>query len=341
MIDNGPPGFVASDTQSSELHAGPEDLPWIGPHGQVMRRLELHLTYHCPERCVFCSEDHRMKRYNRFKVTWGRVARILRIHAERGVQNVHFTGGEPSIHPKFVESLKLAKKLGMRTSVGTIGTMLCRPEVARKVAPFLDEALFSIHGPDPTTHDRVARRKGSFDRVTRALRLMKSLNPRFRAFANTVVCTHNIEQLPATVQMLDEMGAELVVVSNTTPEGAAWDGFSELTVPLHTLARVLPQVPGRARNALVRFFGVPMCLLGPHWAQSNDLHWDPRVTVEWQSAPGKVAFTGIYSWAPDRRRQHVSACGTCSRKPVCMGVYDAVAKQHDLTALQPYSDTAG
>ena len=111
-----------------------------------------------------------------------------------------------------------------------------------------------------------------------------------------------------------------------------------LTVPLDTLARVLPQVPPRATQAVVRFFGVPMCLLGPFWAQSNDLHWDPRVTVEWQSAPGKVAFTGIYSWAPDRRRQHAAACDACVRKPMCMGVYDAVATDHDVGALTPFTD---
>ena len=336
MTTTAPPGFVASATQSTELDARPGDTPWIGPKGQVMRRLELHLTYHCPERCVFCSEDHRMTRYNRFKVTWGRVAKILRIHAERGVRNVHITGGEPTIHPRFVDVLRLAKKLGMRTSIGTIGTMLARPDFAAKAVPFLDEALFSIHGPDAPTHDAVARREGSFDRVTAAMRNCLALKPDFKAFANTVLCTHNVEKLPDTVEMLDRMGARLVVVSNTTPEGAAWDHFSELTVPLHTLARVLPQVPGRAKHAVVRFFGVPMCLLGPHWAQSNDLHWDPRVTVEWQSAPGKVAFTGIYSWAPDRRRQHVSGCDGCARKSMCMGVYDAVADGHDLTALTPF-----
>ncbi len=331
-----PPGFVASATQTTELDALPGDTPWIGPKGQVMRRLEMHLTYHCPERCVFCSEDHRMTQYNRFPVTWGRVAKVLRMHAERGVQNIHITGGEPTIHPRFIDVLRLAKKLGMRTSIGTIGTMLSRPAFAAAAVPFLDEALVSIHGPDAATHDAVAGREGSFDRVTSALRNCLRLKPDFHAFANTVVCTRNIEQLPDTVQMLDELGASLVVVSNTTPEGAAWDRFADLTVPLSTLARVLPQVPPRAKSAVVRFFGVPMCLLGPYWAQSNDLHWDPRVTVEWQSAPGKVAFTGIYSWAPDRRRQHVASCETCVRKPMCMGVYDAVADAHDLSALVPF-----
>ena len=94
------------------------DTPWIGPSGRRMERLELHLTYTCPERCVFCSEEHRMQRYKEFPVTFGRVATTLRLHAERGVTNLHITGGEPTIHPRFIDVLRLAKKLGMRTSGG-------------------------------------------------------------------------------------------------------------------------------------------------------------------------------------------------------------------------------
>ena len=331
-----PPGFEASTTQVTEVGLAAGTRPWIGPHGRVMERLELHLTYRCPERCVFCSEEHRMQSYKAFPVTWGRVARVLRLHAERGVRNVHITGGEPTIHPRFVDVLKLAKKLGMRTSVGTIGTMLCRPEFADRALPFLDEALFSVHGPDAQTHDRMAGRVGSFERVTGAMRLARARKPGFGLFANTVVTRHNVEALPDTVEMLDALGARLIVASNTTPEGNAWDVYEDLAVPLETLARVLPRVPGRAKEAIVRFFGVPMCLLGEHAMLSNDLHWDPRVTVEWQSAPGKVAFAGIYSWAPDRRRQHVPACAGCARRDVCMGVYDAYAAQWPTDALRAF-----
>jgi MoaA/NifB/PqqE/SkfB family radical SAM enzyme len=328
-----PPGFVASATQVSELDGA--ERPWIGPQGQIMRRLELHLTYHCPERCVFCSEDHRMRAYNAFPVTWGRVAAVLRQQAERGVTAVHLTGGEPTIHPRFIDVLRLAKKLGMRTSVGTIGTRLCREDFAREALPFLDEALFSVHGPDAATHDAVAGRVGSFERVTGAMRLARALKPGFGLFANTVLCRANVAVIGDTAAMLDGLGARLIVVSNTTPEGAAWDRYDALAVPLDDLARHLPGVPSRVKTAVVRFFGVPMCLLGPHWPLSNDLHWDPRVTVEWQSAPGKVAFTGIYSWAPDRRRVHPEPCAPCARKAVCMGVYDEVAKRYPLTALRP------
>ena len=90
----------------------------------------------------------------------------------------------------------------------------------------------------------------------------------------------------------------------------------------------------------MRFFGVPMCLLGAHWASSNDLHWDPRVTVEWQEAAGLAHFAGIYSWAPDRRRVHVDACARCTRQTVCMGVFDRAAAA-DVSAIRPLEQVSG
>ena len=329
---------MSEDTQVSELGLGPEATPWIGPGGMVMERLELHLTYTCPERCVFCSEAHRMAAYKPFAVTWGRVATILRTHAMRGITAVHLTGGEPSIHPRFVDVLKLAKKLGMRTSVGTIGTMLSRPDFAALALPQLDEALFSIHGPNAEIHDAITGRDGSFKQVTSALKLAVAHRSDFGAFVNTVVTQANIEALPETVALVASLGAKLIIISNTTPEGHGEDRYKTLAVPLETLARVLPQIPAKSGSAIVRFFGVPMCLLGEHATHSNDLHWDPRVTVEWQTEPGRVAFTGIYSWAPDRRRVHVEACTDCKRNGVCSGVFDKYASLWSTDALCPHTD---
>lgn len=330
-----PAASLGRSTQVSELGAPAEARPWIGPDGQVMRRLELHLTYHCPERCLFCSEELRMRAYRPYGVTWGRVATILRTHAERGVTAVHLTGGEPTIHPQFIEVLTLARKLGMRTSVGTIGTMLARPDFADRALPLLDEALFSLHGPDAATHDAVAGRPGSFETVTRAMENARARRPDFGLFVNSVACRQNIEALPDTAAFAESLGARLIVVSNTTPEGAALEAYPALAPSLEQLATWLPRVPPRLSTAILRFFGVPMCLLGPYGMLSNDLHWDPRVTVEWQSAPGKVSFTGLYSWAPDRKRVHVPACDPCARKSVCMGVFDQYAALWPTDRLGP------
>ena len=312
--------------------------PWVGPNGQVMERLELHLTYSCPERCVFCSEETRMNKYRKFPVTWGRVAKVLRTHAARGVRNVHFTGGEPTIHPRFIEAIKLAKKLGMRTSIGTIGTMLSRPDFVDKSIDYLDEALFSIHGHSAEIHDALARRKGSFARVTKAMQLVLEKKPNFGTYVNTVVTRHNIAHLPKTVAFLEEMGAKLIVVSNTTPEGGGEKSYLDLAVSIEDLGTYLPLAARQAKRSILRFFGVPMCLLGGFSSLSNDLHWDPRVTVEWTSLPGKVKFDGIYSWRPDRKRVHVDSCGKCKMKGVCMGVFDKYTQLWPTDGLQPFCD---
>ena len=314
-----------------------EDPAWIGPHGQRMERLELHLTYVCPERCSFCSEAHRMKRYARYPVTWGRIAATLRRHAERGVKSVHLTGGEPTVHPQFLQVLALAKKLGMRTSVGTIGSMLSRESFVQQALPNLDEALFSLHGPSAEVHDELAGRSGSFARVTMALALCLKHKPTFGAYVNTVLTKQNVSHLPATVGLAVGLGAKLVVVSNTTPEGAGLDRYAELAVPLERLAEVLPQAAKAAGKATLRFFGVPMCLLGDYAAYSNDLHWDPRVTVEWMDAATSVRFDGVYSWAPDRKRVHVDACRACGKRRVCAGVFDRYAELFPVDALVPDS----
>lgn len=315
-----------------------EATPWIGPHGDAMERLELHLTYHCPERCVFCSEEHRMEAYHPFEVTWGRVAKVLRLHASRGVRNVHLTGGEPTLHPKFIEVCMLARKLGMRTSIGTIGTRLAQRSFAERAVPWLDEALFSLHGSTAEVHDRLTRRKGSFDQVVSAIRNTLEVNPDFNLFVNTVVTKLNVDALPDTVGFADELGAKLIVVSNTTPEGGGYDHYRQLGLPLSKLAEVMPTVPPRAKNAILRFFGMPMCLLGPYDVLSNDLHWDPRVTVEWGRKPGKVVFEGVYTWSPDRKRARVAPCQGCTRNQVCMGVYDRYAELYDTDELRPYGD---
>ncbi|MCP4867265.1 MAG: radical SAM protein [Proteobacteria bacterium] len=313
---------------------GRDETPWIGPDGQVMRRLELHLTYTCPERCAFCSEAHRMSRFKAFPVTFGRVASVLRTHASRGVRALHITGGEPTIHPRFLDTLKLARKLGMRTSVGTIGTMLQRPAFAAEVLPFLDEALFSLHGPTAELHDELAGRPGSFDQVTAAIRTCRSLDPEFGAFVNTVLCRRNLDALPDTLRLADSLGASLIIVSNTTPEGDGYDRFDELAPRLDELTAAMAALPTDELKATLRIFGVPMCLLGEHAMLSNDMHWDPRVTVEWASKPGKVVFDDFFNWNPGRKRVHVEACASCSRKGLCQGVWDRYAELWPVDALQ-------
>lgn len=317
------------------MNPTPTTPPWIHPvTGHPMRRLELHVTYHCPERCVFCSEEGRMAAYNAFPVTFGRVARVLREQAGRGVDAVHFTGGEPTIHPQFPEILQLAKKLGMRTSIGTIGTRLADADFAARALPYLDEALFSLHGPDAATHDALTRRAGSFDRLGRAMANAAAF-PGFRTFVNTVLVRGNADRVEATVALARARGAELLVVSNVTPEGAGDDAYPTLTLRLDEVRALVPRIVAAAGPMIVRFFGLPACALGEARAYANDLHWNPRVTVEWNRHPDRVSLEGIYSWSPDRKRTQPPVCGSCSWNRLCHGVFARYVEVYGSEELRP------
>ncbi|MSQ03225.1 MAG: radical SAM protein [Myxococcales bacterium] len=309
--------------------------PWLHPvTGQAMRRLEFHITYYCPERCTFCSEETRMAEYSSFPVTFGRVARVLREQAERGVEAVHFTGGEPTIHPQFVEILQLAKKLGMRTSIGTIGTRLADPEFAARALPYLDEGLFSLHGPDVATHDAQTRRAGSFDRLERAMANARA-HAGFRLFVNTVLVRQNAARIVETAALARARGAELLVVSNVTPEGAGENAYADLTLRLDEVRPLVRQIIAEAGPMIVRFFGLPVCALGADSVYANDLHWNPRVTFEWARHPDRVSLEGIYSWTPDRKRAQPAVCGSCSWNRLCHGVFARYVELYGSEELVP------
>lgn len=319
---------------------GEEGTPWLDDLGRPMRRLEMHLSYHCPADCAFCSEGHRMRRFRRFPVTWGRVAKVLRLMARRGVDSVHLTGGEPTLHPSFLDALALSRKLGMRTSIGTISTMLSRPDFADRALPLLDEVLFSLHGPTAEVHDAEVRLPGSFDQVQRAMALAGA-HGGVQVCVNTVTTPANLDLLGDTVALAASRGAELIIVSNVTPEGGAIDAYDELALPLQRLAEVLPAAATRAGGATLRYFGVPMCLLGDQALLSNDLHWDPRVTVEWVRLAGSVAYTAQYNWTPDRLREQLPACEGCAAQKLCAGIYAEAGRRLDLDAIRPLERPPG
>jgi len=276
-----------------------------------------------------------MRRDRAYEVTWSRIRQTLTLHAQRGIKSLHLTGGEPTVHARFVDTLSLARRLAMRTSTGTNGYRLSDPKLARAALPLLDEVMFSLHGPEPSVHDPQTGTPGSFDRVVTALRLCADLAPRVQRHVNVVVTRANVDRLAETVTLAESVGAQMVLLSNPTPEGAAEARYAEIAVDFRTLAQQLPAAAKRATTAVIRFFGVPACLLGDYAVLSNDLHWDPRATVEWVHRPGRVVYEALYNWQPIRRRIHVDACESCAWNTLCAGVFDTAAALWPTDVLRP------
>lgn len=288
------------------------------------RRLELHLSYECDQRCLFCSESGRMARWRRAPIRIEEVARTLVERRKAGFDHVTFTGGEPTAHPLLELSLALARRLGYRTYLTTNGRRFADGAYARGVLPLVGELCLSVHGPNAASHDACSRTPGSFARVMRALENIERHGAGTRLLTNTVATRLNWDRLEETLAFLrarTKVGHCLV--SNVAPEGRAARAYARLAVPL---SEWRARVPALARlfdgsGVALRFFGLPLCVLGGRRDLSNDAHFSPRTTVERRMVDGRAGLAAIVSLDASRARRKPAICAACAHAPSCAGAF--------------------
>jgi MoaA/NifB/PqqE/SkfB family radical SAM enzyme len=306
----------------------------------VFKRLEFHLTYTCPQACVFCSEEERMDAYKDHPVSLREAATVLAEKRREGFDHVTFTGGEPTIYPHFDKLLRFSKKIGYRTYATTNGNTLAFPSFVRKALPYLDELCLSVHGPDAQVHDGATGDRGSFRLLDRALANIDASDCEPYVLINFVVTPVNVASLPATLAYVSRFRkVRHFLVSNLASEGGGKAHYRELAVPLRRLAREVPELARLAeeRGIELRLFGVPACALGRGYEKyANDFHWSPRATVERKrDAAGRVGLVEIRGWTPTRGRLQTPRCAPCIYRGVCPGVFERYIKEYGDSEIEP------
>ena len=82
---------------------------------------QIELTSRCNERCVHCYIPHKYKLYD---ITPELYYSTLEQLSKMGVLSVTLSGGEPMLHPKFIEFLRAAKKYDFYVNILSNLTLL-------------------------------------------------------------------------------------------------------------------------------------------------------------------------------------------------------------------------
>jgi radical SAM protein with 4Fe4S-binding SPASM domain len=139
--------------------------------GQFPLKVLFELTYKCNFKCVHCYNVKEKKK----ELNTDGVKKVLTQLAAAGCFHVGFTGGEPLMRKDIFEILDFAKHLGLRITILTNGYLLDR-KAADKIADLgvnLNKVDISFLGADKQTFEDITRKKGSFARVTKAIKLLK------------------------------------------------------------------------------------------------------------------------------------------------------------------------
>lgn len=122
----------------------------------------VHFSTRCESACGFCyAADPLAERAPPTPLET--VKRILAKLALDGVKEILFVGGDPVIHPHFLDSLHHAKELGLITSVLSNSWSLRPKEKHDEILSLVDFVDATVLGATDITHDAITRRPGSFD----------------------------------------------------------------------------------------------------------------------------------------------------------------------------------
>jgi SynChlorMet cassette radical SAM/SPASM protein ScmF len=122
-----------------------------------------------------------------------------------GLRKVKLTGGEPLLHPHFLELLDVTRAAGLGVTVETNG-LLCTPEITAAIAAIKNPFVaVSLDGVDAETHEWVRGVKGAFDKATAAIRRLAEAGIRPQIIMT--VMRRNAGQIEPMVRLAEDLGA--------------------------------------------------------------------------------------------------------------------------------------
>lgn len=279
-----------------------------------------------------------MRRYALRPISRGELSEVLERKRADGYGHVTFSGGEPTLYPRFWELLREAKGLGYRTQVVSNGVALSIPAFAAKTLPYADELCLSIHGDEARIHDALTGRAGSFAKMQAALAVAADYAGALKLTVNVVAMRLNVSRLPRIAALAAaHPKAREFWVSSLIPEGAALAEYSELAVPY---ARIMKQAAAVAKamergRVQLRFFGFPLCALGRFRPLASERYKNPSGAVSLQPRPGGGAVLGDAGpEAPPRVKPE--RCRACRLDLRCAGVWERHLREFGGGEVRPW-----
>lgn len=197
------------------MSAGPEE-----------KRHWVRLTRVCNQRCLFC---HDRDAQDGSTASWASVRKSLGAGRAQGLRRVVLSGGEPTVHPRYLDVVALARELGYEhVQTITNGRRFCYPGfLDEAVARGLRELTFSLHGHTAALHDGLTRVPGSFLQAVTALRRALA-KPGLIVSVDVVINARNLPVLREHLEFCLALGAREFDLLALVPFSDAWRNREEL-----------------------------------------------------------------------------------------------------------------
>jgi len=278
------------------------------------RKVIINITYRCNNHCLFCAVGNRIQE----DLPFDYIQEVLERYRSEGVGQLDLDGGEPTLHPRLFDIVKLASRLGYHPiNITTNARRLAYPDFARRVLNSgVTSILVSIHGPNTSVHEQITGVPGSFMETMDGIRNALAYRPGSVDLGiNTTLSTHNYTLVEQLVEILYPLGMERFNIQFLTPFGRA---AAEVVPDPAEAAGVVRSVIDKWKDR-VRFqvINLPYCYLqGLEEFVAQDLGKLSRnmvfVTKQEVNLYEYLASTRAYD----------DSCAGCLYRVACDGKYD-------------------
>jgi MoaA/NifB/PqqE/SkfB family radical SAM enzyme len=292
------------------------------------RFLSIHVTDLCNSQCSFCVVGSPLQAKE--TVEYSSIVRFLEENAHHGWNAVNLHGGEPTIHPRFLQLLELIRTLGYpEVHIQTNAIKLSDPGFVAKIMDLgVTKFIISLHGDLPEFHDSQTGTRGGFVRTIQGIRNVKARAAHVRT--NTVITRQNLARLPNICRLACDIGVDHINISNMHPVGSALYSRSasmaslvEIREPLY---RAVDLVAGLGPTITLE--GFPFCAVKERSQyRLNNEPRDIRMLIR-----GDVV-NDYDQFMSDVMRVFGPPCTTCAVKQQCGGVYPQYVQFYNWTEL--------
>jgi MoaA/NifB/PqqE/SkfB family radical SAM enzyme len=184
------------------------------------KKVYFELTRACNLACTHCLNDSGEKMPA--EMSAGQVMTVVQSLCAIGVEEIRFTGGEPTIHSALSDSIRYASDHNVRSSIGTNGVSITEKYASHLAHCGLHTAVISLDG-DEVEHDRI-RGTGAFRRTWRGMIAMRDVGVRIKV--NAVAMRSNLYSLSWLAEACHEAGFRLYI-RRFIPSGRAKNSLGE------------------------------------------------------------------------------------------------------------------
>lgn len=302
-----------------------------------MNNAYLAICYVCNQYCSYCPCGNRKKLKNAI-TPFEDLKEKIDSMKRKGIEHITLSGGEPTLHPYFIELVKYICELGINVTILSNGENFADDIFFQKIRNNFDyskiRVITTIHSQDCFEHEKANQKVGSFNKTILGLKKIEALG--IKVIIKHCITKENYKDLALFYKFIDQKFEK-----DTDIQLCAIDYVGIPTVRLQEEKLTFPEI----KPYLERLFdaniastkprklycvNIPLCSCDPYYWKYIPIR--KLRMYDSYSDPGKDSVVEV----EDNVSVDENYCGSCAVKSICNGTYHTAFSNFGSSMVKPY-----